>query len=119
MKEVIEQLKLHVDLAVLSACNTVGEPESDKLGHGEGFMGMSRAFLFAGARRLLVSHWAVDSPAAKDLLIKTFAYLRDAEHPSWRCPGRSMIYAACRTSRGQNMPPLRVHTPIFGPPLWW
>ena len=81
MKEVIEQLKLQVELAVLSACNTVGEPDSDKLGHGEGFLGMSRAFLFAGARRLLVSHWYIDSPAAKDLVIKTFAYLDSGDSP--------------------------------------
>lgn len=64
-KEVIEDLDLNVDLAILSACNTVGDHA--KTTTGEGFAGLTRAFLFAGARHLWVSHWAVDSAATRDL----------------------------------------------------
>lgn len=44
---------------VLSACNTAaGGAEG-----AEALSGLARAFFYAGARALLVSHWAVDSAA--------------------------------------------------------
>jgi hypothetical protein len=36
---------------------------------------MSRAFFYAGARALLVSHWAVDSDATVKLITKTLAIM--------------------------------------------
>ena len=59
----IAQLKLNADWVVLSACNTIA---GDKPG-AEALSGLARAFLYAGARSLLVSHWAVDSKAATRL----------------------------------------------------
>ena len=67
MSEVLK-LNLNTDWAILSACNTAGETAS----RGEGFVGLTRAFLYAGARRLLVSHWYVESSATRDLMIHTF-----------------------------------------------
>ena len=61
-------LNLNTDWAILSACNTAGERAS----RGEGFIGLTRAFLYAGARRLLVSHWYVESGATRDLMVRTF-----------------------------------------------
>jgi CHAT domain-containing protein len=53
---------------VLSACNTAsGEGQ-----HGEALSGLARAFFFAGARALIVSHWPVDSDAAVKLITGTF-----------------------------------------------
>ena len=43
----------------------------DKPG-AEALSGLARAFFYAGARALLVSHWAVDSKAAARLAIATF-----------------------------------------------
>ncbi len=43
MNEVIGPLNINSDLVALSACNTAGQPES--AGHGEGFAGMTRAFM--------------------------------------------------------------------------
>jgi CHAT domain-containing protein len=54
----IAQLRLDAEWVVLSACNTAGP--GGKLG-GESLSGLARAFLYAGARALLVSHWAVAS----------------------------------------------------------
>lgn len=65
LKDVIEDLDLDTDLVILSACNTAGD--STKTTTGEGFAGLTRAFLFAGARHLWVSHWPVESAAARDL----------------------------------------------------
>jgi CHAT domain-containing protein len=42
----------------------------------EALSGLARAFFYAGARALLVSHWAVDSPAAARLATETFGKLK-------------------------------------------
>ena len=65
-------LKLDADWVVLSACNTAGAGEK---GDAEAFSGLARAFFYAGARALLVSHWYVDSDAAVKLTTKAFAAL--------------------------------------------
>lgn len=65
----IAELSLKADLVVLSACNTAGG--SGKFG-GEALSGLTRAFFFAGARGLLVSHWVVESEAAVDLMSDLF-----------------------------------------------
>jgi CHAT domain-containing protein len=69
----ISQLRLNADWVVLSACNTAGA--GDAVG-GEALSGLARAFFYAGARALLVSHWAVDSDAAVLLTTRTFAELK-------------------------------------------
>src|SRR5262249_28607766 len=56
----VAQLKLDADWVVLSACNTAA---GDKPG-AEALSGLARAFFYAGARALLVSHWPVNSKAA-------------------------------------------------------
>jgi CHAT domain-containing protein len=64
----IAVLKLDAEWVVLSACNTAA-------GAGEGaeaLSGLARAFFYAGARALLVSHWAVYSEAAVELTTRTF-----------------------------------------------
>ena len=59
------KLKLNADLTVLSACNT----GSGRLVVGEGVLGMSRAFLLAGSRSVVVSLWPV-ADATTALLMK-------------------------------------------------
>ena len=49
----LAQLRLNADWVVLSACNTIS---GDKPG-AEALSGLARAFFYAGARTLLVSHW--------------------------------------------------------------
>jgi CHAT domain-containing protein len=67
----VAQLKLNADWVVLSACNTAA---GDKPG-AEALSGLARAFVHAGARALLVSHWSVASDAATRLTTSTFAIL--------------------------------------------
>jgi CHAT domain-containing protein/tetratricopeptide (TPR) repeat protein len=69
----VAQLKLNADWVVLSACNTAA---ADKPG-AEALSGLARAFFYAGARALLVSHWSVDSEAATRLTTSTFAVMKD------------------------------------------
>src|SRR5207237_752200 len=68
----VAQLKLNADWVVLSACNTIA---GDKPG-AEALSGLARSFFYAGARALLVSHWAVDSAAATRLTISAFDRLK-------------------------------------------
>jgi CHAT domain-containing protein/Tfp pilus assembly protein PilF len=68
----VAQLKLNADWVVLSACNTIA---GDKPG-AEALSGLARSFFYAGARALLVSHWAVDSEAATRLTTSTFDLLK-------------------------------------------
>lgn len=63
-------LDLNAQVAVLSACSTYGR--GDVAAHGEGFAGFARSFMYAGARALLVTHWPVDSPATRALVVATF-----------------------------------------------
>lgn len=74
MHEVVEQLNLNAELVVLSACNTAGE--HDAAHSGEGFAGLARAFMYAGAQGLLVSHWSVESQATQELMVATFSRLK-------------------------------------------
>ncbi|MCH7943202.1 MAG: CHAT domain-containing protein, partial [Proteobacteria bacterium] len=57
----IATLKLDADWVILSACNTAA---ADGTPGAEGLSGMAKAFFYAGARALLVSHWSVNSEAA-------------------------------------------------------
>jgi CHAT domain-containing protein/tetratricopeptide (TPR) repeat protein len=56
----VAQLNLNADWVVMSACNTAGGSAEG----AEALSGLARAFFYAGARSLLVSHWYVDSEAA-------------------------------------------------------
>lgn len=74
MKEVIEDLDIDAQLVVLSACNTAGE--SSEANNGEGFAGLTRAFMYAGAKGLLVSHWSVESQSTQQLMAETFRQIK-------------------------------------------
>jgi CHAT domain-containing protein len=63
----IYNLKLNADLVVLSACQTaLGEDV-----RGEGLVGLTRGFMYAGAPRVVASLWQVDD-AASAYLMKRF-----------------------------------------------
>ena len=71
----IAALRLNADWVVLSACNTAAAA-GDSDGQGaDALSGLARAFFYAGARTLLVSHWAVYSAAATELTTQTFKAL--------------------------------------------
>ncbi len=60
----IFNLNLAADLVVLSACST-GKGEEIK---GEGIVGMTQGFMYAGAERIVVSLWDVNDRATADLM---------------------------------------------------
>ncbi len=60
----IYNLNLAADLVVLSACQTALGKEV----RGEGLVGLTRGFLYAGAQRVAASLWKVDDSATADLM---------------------------------------------------
>ena len=67
LAEILE-LKLRADWVVLSACNTASSDGQAS----EAVSGLGRAFFFAGAKALLVSHWPVETVSAKLLTTELF-----------------------------------------------
>src|SRR5581483_166817 len=65
-------MNLSAELAVLSACETA----RGKFRFGEGLIGMSWAFLVAGAPTTVVSQWKVDSAATSRLMVSFHRHLK-------------------------------------------
>ncbi len=87
----IFNLNLPAELVVLSACQTgLGEQV-----RGEGVVGLTRGFMYAGAPRVVVSLWNVDDSATAELMtrfytgmlkkgLKPAAALREAQIEVWK-----------------------------------
>ena len=67
----VYNLRLNADLVVLSACDT----GRGRIARGEGIIGLTRGFLYAGARSLLVSLWPVSDAAASALVVDFYEEL--------------------------------------------
>jgi len=87
----IYNLNLPADLVVLSACQT-GLGKEVK---GEGLIGLTRGFMYAGAARVVVSLWNVNDKATSELMAKFYrkmlkegrrpaAALKSAQVEMWR-----------------------------------
>jgi CHAT domain-containing protein len=60
----IYNMKLPVDLVVLSACQTALGKEI----RGEGMVGLTRGFMYAGAPRVVASLWKIDDRATAEFM---------------------------------------------------
>jgi CHAT domain-containing protein/Tfp pilus assembly protein PilF len=67
----IYNLNLPVDLVVLSACDTGLGKEI----RGEGLIGLSRGFMYAGATRVMASLWSVDDEVTSELMARFYKSL--------------------------------------------
>jgi CHAT domain-containing protein len=77
LDEIVQLALPATEWVILSACNTAAAD-----GSGEGLSGLVRAFFFAGAPALLVSHWSVDVQATAALMTAIFRYYGDAPERS-------------------------------------
>jgi len=87
----IYNLKLNADLVVLSACQTALGKEV----RGEALVGLTRAFMYAGAPSVLASLWTVSDRSTAELMARFYqgmltgklrpaAALRDAQISLWK-----------------------------------
>jgi len=61
------------DLAVLSACQTnLGQRSA-----GDDIVGLTRAFIYAGAPSVVSSLWSVEDAATRDLMVAFYGYLEE------------------------------------------
>jgi len=95
----IYNLNLHADVVVLSACQT-GLGKDIK---GEGLVGLTRGFMYAGAPRVIASLWNVDDVATSELMKSLYenmfktgltpaAALRGAQVEMWKSKRWSAPY---------------------------
>jgi CHAT domain-containing protein/tetratricopeptide (TPR) repeat protein len=75
----IYNLQLPAELVVLSACET-GLGKEVK---GEGLVGLTRGFMYAGAARVMVSLWSVSDKATSELMQRFYKrLLQDRQRPA-------------------------------------
>jgi CHAT domain-containing protein/tetratricopeptide (TPR) repeat protein len=99
----IERLTLGAERVVLSACETVLDE-----GRGEGFLGLVRAFLVAGARSVVASAWTVDD-AATATLMKVYA----SHLAAGIDPVQALRAAQIEAMRGPGRPGMSLVHPVF------
>lgn len=68
----ISAMDLDADAVILSACNSAG-PNGPA---GESLSGLARAFFYAGARSLMVTHWSVNDQTSAFLVAETLRRLK-------------------------------------------
>lgn len=68
----IFNLRMSADMVILSACET-GLGKEVK---GEGLVGMTRAFLYAGSQSVVASLWKTSDLATEELMVRFYRHLR-------------------------------------------
>src|SRR4029078_8619721 len=100
----IYNLKLQADLVVLSACQTALGKEIK----GEGLVGLTRGFMYAGAPRVVATLWRIDDRATADMMRRFYqAMLKDGLRPA----------AALRAAQLSMLRDRRWHSPHFWAPF--
>jgi CHAT domain-containing protein len=109
----IYSLKLSADLVVLSACRT-----ADGALTGDGIVGLTRAFFYAGASTLLATLWDVADEPSRHLISRFYAhYGRLGKSEALRAAQLEMI-RALRNHKVTVRTPLGV-TALPEHPVFW
>jgi CHAT domain-containing protein len=96
----IFNMQLPADVVVLSACQTALGKEVK----GEGLVGLTRGFMYAGAQRVVASLWQVDDHATAELMKRFYrGMLKDGMRPA----------AALRAAQVEMMKQKRWASPYF------
>lgn len=122
----IYSIRAPVELVVLSACQTA----LGKDVRGEGLVGLTRGFMYAGASGVVASLWKVEDKATAELMKQFYANilekgmpagaaLRAAQNsirrnPRWSSP----YYWAAFTLQGEYSQPIRRRPAAREPQLW-
>ncbi|HWW77263.1 MAG TPA: CHAT domain-containing tetratricopeptide repeat protein [Pyrinomonadaceae bacterium] len=94
----IFRLRLPVELVVLSGCRTGLGKET----RGEGLVGLTQGFLYAGASRVMVSLWDVNDAATAELMAKFYRAMLGREHLSPAAALRAAQISVWQDKRWQS-----------------
>lgn len=94
----VYNLRLSADLVVLSACQTALGKEI----RGEGLMGLTRGFLYAGAARVVASLWNVDDNASAKLMERFYRKMLGPEKMTPSAALRAAQIEMMREERWQD-----------------
>ncbi len=105
----VATMQLDAEVVILSACNS-GGPEGGT--SGESLSGLARAFFYAGARAMLVTHWSVNDQATALLVAGTLARLQ-AGDPLGLAGAFQHTQQAMLADAGKRLPAAIAH------PFYW
>ncbi len=113
----IASLDLDADTVILSACNTGGPGKSTG---GESLSGLARAFFFAGARSMLVTHWSINDQTSAFLVADTLRRLVSGDNGGPGSQAAAGLAGALRAAQlgiigraGKDLPAELAH------PFYW
>jgi CHAT domain-containing protein len=109
------RLTLSADWVILSACNTAA---ADGTPGAESLSGLAKAFLYAGASALMVSHWQVGDDVTAALTVQTIA-LQRADPRLSKAQALQAAMRAVRTGLLPDGKPLPGWSPIWAHPGSW
>lgn len=99
----IAALRLDADLVILSACSTA---TSDGRPRSEGLSGLARAFLGAGARSVVATHWAIPSQPTVEITTRMIAARQAESGQDWgRALQRAMLAMVDEVGGAENAHP--------------
>lgn len=104
--EIFEGVRLDADLVTLSACQTALGAE---LG-GEGLVGLTRAFQYAGARTVVATLWSVSDRITAELMAAFYRRLRGGEDVAGALRGAQLEILAGRPDGDSDV---RAADPFF------
>jgi CHAT domain-containing protein len=84
-------MKLSADLVVLSACKT-GLGRNIR---GEGLVGITRGFMYAGVPRVVVSLWSVSDRATAELMTRFYTKIKSGRERPTKALQKAQAFMLC------------------------
>lgn len=131
--EIIQDVRLDSDCVVLSACET----GAGKVLGGEGIMGLTRAFFYAGAKSVVVSLWPISDDSTATLMVHFYKEIlagsprdialmraqgelfRSGQDGATRPPNRGLQTAPAGSTSSPSRPSADSPIPSFSHPFYW
>jgi CHAT domain-containing protein len=98
----IFKLNLNCEIVTLSACES-GVGQDIEAITGEGVLGLSRAFLYAGARSLLVSQWTISDESTSIIMSEFYRNLKQNKMSKANALRRAKLYLMKQTKKIGNI----------------
>jgi CHAT domain-containing protein len=98
-------LELAADLVTLSACETgLGAGHFGDIPAGDDFIGLTRAFIYAGSTTVLATLWEVDDRSTGELMARFYRYLAESDGRVNKATALALAQRDTRASRGHEHP---------------